>query len=120
VQLAKLREITGADAVLYIVLKQYGSKFMLVGNTTVVEVSARLVDTQSGVVLWTGKALAQRNSSGNTGSLLGDLIGAAITQIINSKTDPGHEVSRLANVQLFDSPKREIPPGPYLPAGRKP
>jgi hypothetical protein len=113
---AKLGEITGADAVLYVVLHQYGSKFLLLGTTTSVEVSARLVDTMSGSVLWDGKALAQQSSSGNSGSLLADLIGAAVTQIINSKTDPGHQVSRMANAQLFWRPKRELPPGPYRPA----
>jgi hypothetical protein len=116
---ARIGEITGADAVLYIVLHQYGSKFLLLGTTTSVEVSARLVDTESGQVLWTGNALAQHNSSGNSGNLLADLIGAAITQIVNSKTDPGHQVSRQANAQLFGSPKREIPPGPYLPADHR-
>jgi hypothetical protein len=115
----KLGEITGADAVLYIVLHQYGSKFLLLGTTTSVEVSARLVDTQSGAVLWTGKALAQQSSSGNSGNLLADLIGAAITQIVNSKTDPAHQVSRQANAQLFGNPKRELPPGPYLPPERR-
>jgi hypothetical protein len=113
---AKLGEITGADAVLYIVLHQYGSKFLLLGTTTSVEVSARLVDTQSGSVLWDGRALAQQSSNGNSGNLLADLIGAAVTQIINSRTDPGHQVSRLANAQLFWRPQRELPPGPYRPA----
>jgi hypothetical protein len=112
---AKLGEITGADAVLYIVLQQYVSRFLVLGTTTSVEVSARLVDAKSGVELWRGHALAQQNSNGGSGNLLADLIGAAITQIINSKTDPGHQVSRLANMQLFATPKREIPPGPYLP-----
>jgi hypothetical protein len=116
---AKIGEITGADAVLYVVLHQYGSKFLLLGTTTSVQVSARLVDTKSGAVLWTGSALAQHNSSGNSGNLLADLIGAAITQIVNSKTDPGHQVSRLANAQLFGSAKRELPAGPYRPAGRQ-
>jgi hypothetical protein len=116
---AKIGEITGADAVLYIVLHQYGSKFLLLGTTTSVQVSARLVDTRSGAVLWTGSALAQQNSSGNSGNLLADLIGAAITQIVNSKTDPAHQVSRLANAQLFGTAKRELPAGPYLPAGRQ-
>ena len=105
---AKIGEITGADAVLYIVLHQYGSRFLLLGTTTSVQVSARLVDTQSGAELWSGSALAQHSSSGNSGNLLTDLIGAAITQIVNSKTDPGHEVSRLANAQLFGTPKREF------------
>jgi hypothetical protein len=38
---------------------------------------------------------------------------------VNSKTDPGHEVSRLANAQLFGTPKRELPEGPYLPPERR-
>jgi hypothetical protein len=112
---AKLAEITGADAVLYIVLHKYGSKFLLVGTTTTVEVSARLVDARSGTLIWSGKALAQQSSNANSGNLIADLIGAAITQIVNSKTDRGHEVSRMANAQLFGSPKQELPPGPYLP-----
>ena len=77
------------------------------------------MDTRSGTELWKGYALAQQNSNGNSGNLLADLIGAAITQIINSKTDPGHNVSRLANAQLFGAPKREIPAGPYLSPERQ-
>lgn len=115
---AKIGEITGADAVLYIVLHQYGSRFLLLGTTTSVQVSARLVDTQSGTELWQGSALAQHSSSGNSGNVFADLIGAAITQIVNSKTDPGHQVSRQANAQLFGTPKRELPAGPYLPPER--
>ncbi|MEO6078446.1 MAG: GNA1162 family protein [Steroidobacteraceae bacterium] len=111
---AKIHEITGADAVLYVVLHQYGSKYVLLGTTTSVEVSARLVDTRSGEVLWDGKALAQQNSNGNSGNILADMIAAAIVQVINSKTDPGHQVSRLANAQLFGIPKRELPTGPLL------
>ncbi len=116
---AKLYEITGADAVLYLVLHKYGSRFLVVGTTTTVEVSARLVDTRSGVELWSGKAQAEQNSSGNSGSILADIIAAAITQAINSKTDPGHQVSRLASQRLFGSPKHELPPGPYSPPGRR-
>lgn len=120
VSLEKLREITGADAVLYVVLHQYGSKFLLVGTTTSVDVSARLVDTRTGTVLWDGRALAQQNSNGGSGNILADLVAAAITQVINSKTDPGHQVSRLANAQLFFSPKRQLPEGPYRPLAGTP
>jgi hypothetical protein len=117
VSLSKLREVTGADAVLYVVLHQYGSKFQVVGTDTVVRVSARLVDTQTGTLLWDGTGLAQQGSSSNSGNLLADIIAAAIVQAINSKTDPGRQVSRLANIQLFASPNRELPPGPFRPAG---
>jgi hypothetical protein len=112
---AKIREVTGADAVLYVVLNQYGSKYLLVGTSTVVDVSARLVDTRTGTLLWDGKGHAQQDGSSNSGNFLADMIAAAVVQAINSKTDPGHQVSRLANAQLFNSRKREIPAGPYLP-----
>jgi hypothetical protein len=119
VSLEKLREVTGADAVLYVVLNQYGSKFQLLSTTTTVQVSARLVDTQSATVIWEGTALAQQGGNGGSGNLLADVIAAAVTQAINSKTDPGRGVSRMANVQLFGTSKRELPAGPYHPDSGK-
>lgn len=117
---AKLREITGADAVLYPVLQQYGSKFQVITTTTTVQVTARLLDTQTGTLLWEGSGLAQQGSNGNSsGNILADIIAAAIVQAINSKTDPGRQVSRLANAQLLFTPKRELPPGPYSPVSTK-
>jgi hypothetical protein len=116
VALEKLREITGADAVLYLVLHQYGSKFQVLSSNTVVRVSARLVDTRTGTVLWEGLGNAQQGSNGS-GNLLADLLAAAITQVVNSKLDPAHQVSRLANAQLFGTPKRELPMGPLVPEG---
>ncbi len=114
VPLEKLREVTGADAVLYPVLHQYGSQYQLISSTTAVRVTARLVDTRTGLTLWENTATAQQGSSG-TGSLLGDLIAAAVSQAINANTDPAHGVSRAANQLLFGTRKRELPPGPYDP-----
>jgi hypothetical protein len=117
---AKLHEITGADAVLYLVLQQYGSKFQVITTTTTVQVSGRLVDTRTGTLLWEGTGLAQQGSNGNSsGNIFADIIAAAIIQAINSKTDPGHQVSRMANVPLLLTQKRELPPGPYLPAATR-
>jgi hypothetical protein len=118
VSLEKLREVTGADAVLYVVLHQYGSKFQLLSTTTTVQVSARLVDTQSATLIWEGSGLAQQGTNGS-GNLLADVIAAAVTQAINSKSDPGRGVSRMANLQLFGTPKRELPAGPYHPDSGK-
>ena len=114
VSLAKVREITGADAVLYPVLHEYGSKYHVLSSDTVVRVTARLVDTRTGLVLWenTGEGRSGSNGSGN---IFADLIAAAIVQAINSQTDPAHNVSRIANQQLFFTSGRELPPGPYDP-----
>src|SRR5215472_10324397 len=94
VPLNKVRDIIGADAVLFLTLKQYGSKYVVLNSVTTVQVEARLVDTLSGIVLWQGTGMAQQNGSGG-GNLLANLVAAAVTQAINSKTDRAHKVSRL-------------------------
>jgi hypothetical protein len=115
VPLDKLREVTGADAVLYIVLHQYGSKYHLISSDTTVSVSARLVDTSTGTLLWDGKGIGKQGSNGGSGGLLAAVVAAAITQAMNTRLDPAHAVSRSANQLLFGTPRRELPRGPLLP-----
>ncbi|MEO8445100.1 MAG: GNA1162 family protein [Gammaproteobacteria bacterium] len=114
VPLNKLVELTGADAVLFPTLIEYGSKFQLVSTTAIVRVKASLVDTRTGTLLWEGTGMAQQGSNGS-GSLLADLVAAAVTQAINTGTDAAHNVSRAANANLFYAPGRGLPYGPYSP-----
>lgn len=111
--LDKVRDILGADAVLYVTLTQYGTKYRVLSSVTVVVAACKLVDTQTGTVLWEGTISAQ-DSSGGSGNLLGDLIAAAITQAINNSIDHGHEVARMAN-QQFRVKNYGLLYGPYSP-----
>jgi len=110
--LAKVAEITGADAVLFLDLKQYGARYQVLSSTVIVEVAAKLVDTRTGILLWEGHGVAQQGSNGS-GNILGDLIAAAITQALNKHTDKAHQVSRLANANLFYPEQTGLPYGPY-------
>ena len=110
--LAKIAEVTGADAVLFLDLKQYGAQYKVLSSVVTVEVHAKLVDTRSGILLWEGNGIAQQGSGGS-GNLLGDLIAAAITQAINKHSDKAHQVSRLANANLFYPEQTGLPYGPY-------
>ena len=83
-------------------------------STTIVKVHAQLVDTRTQVLLWEGHGEAQQASSG-TGNLFADLIAAAVVQAVNSKTDPAHQVSRVANSNLFLAKDAGLPFGPYSP-----
>jgi len=112
--LAKVAEITGADAVLFLDLKQYGAHYQLITSVVVVEVAAKLVDTRTGLLLWEGHGAAQQGSGGS-GSLLGDLVAAAVQQALNKHTDRAHQVSRLANANLFYPEQTGLPYGPYSP-----
>jgi hypothetical protein len=100
--LAKIVEVTGADAVLFLDLKQYGARYKVLSSVVTVEVHAKLVDTRSGILLWEGNGIAQQGS-----------IAAAITQAINKHSDKAHQVSRLANANLFYPEQTGLPYGPY-------
>ena len=115
VALDKLRASTGADAVLYPILHQYGTKYVVLSSTTTVDVSVRLVDTRSGKLLWEGHGVAAQGSNNGNQGLLGAVIGALVSQIITAKADLGYPVSRAANLQVFFTKGRELPPGPYHP-----
>lgn len=111
--LHKIREIIGADAVLYITIKEYGSSYQVINSATTVRADASLVDTVSGTVLWSGKVAGEENS-GATGTIIGDLVAAVITQVINQSGDHAHRVCRLANAQ-FGTQKDGLLLGPYNP-----
>lgn len=119
VPLNKVAEILGADAVLYITVEEYGTKYQVLNAATIVKARANLVDTRTGVLLWAGKTLVQRNSNSGQGNLLAAVVAAAITQIIASSTDAAHNLSGPANVRLFTTKDQGLLYGPYHPRYEK-
>ena len=108
-------EITGADAVMFITLEEYGTTYKVIDSSTVVKVHAKLVDTRTQLLIWEGQGAAVQSSSGGSGNILAKLIVAAVSQAINSSVDRAHGVSRLANANLFRSKNIGLPYGPYSP-----
>jgi hypothetical protein len=102
---AKLQEIFGADAGMYITINKYGSTYTVLDSVVVVAVEAKLVDLKTGTVLWTGAASASNNEGGNNGGggLIGALVVAAVKQIINSTTDQSHPVAGVASARLLSA-----------------
>ncbi len=102
VSLKKIKEVFGADAVLYFTIEDWGQKYYVISSNTVVRASARLVDVESGETLWTGKAVGVRSSQGIGGGAAGLIINLAtalITQIASSPQQT-YEVSRLATTLM--------------------
>lgn len=117
---AKLAEVFGADAVLYITVNEYGAKYMLFDSQVIVSASARLVDLRTGQLLWEGKASAsnaERQDSG--GSLVGMLIGALVRQVTNSLGDQGYPVAQLTSFRLLSARPGGLLPGPRSPEYQK-
>lgn len=98
----KLHEIFGADAALYVEVKEYGSSYRIISAETTVAADARLVDLRSGQTLWTGSARASsaENNNNNNG-LAGMLISALINQIANSISDKSHTYAGIASQRLL-------------------
>lgn len=114
VPLSKVAEITGADAVLYVTLEEYGTTYKVIDSQTTVKAHAKLVDTHTQVLLWEGEGVAVQSGSGGS-NLIAKLIASAISQMVNSSTDRAHKVSRTANANLFYAKERGLPYGPYNP-----
>ena len=105
IPISKLREIFGADAALYINVKQYGSSYTVIMSETRVTAEGRLVDIRTGKTLWTGSATASsaegQNNSG--GGLIGMLVKAVIVQIVESLSDKGHPIAGIASFRLLSA-----------------
>ena len=115
VSLAKLDEIFGADAVLYLTLTDWGTSFQVTNSATRVTVHGRLIDVKTGTELWAGSATAVRNSNSGGGGILDAILSAMINQVVTSAFDPTETVARQANTTLFYRDGHGLPLGPYHP-----
>ena len=104
---AKLQQIFGADAGLYITITEYGTQYMLISSDTAVTATAKLVDLKTGTTLWTGVARASsEEGNSNAGGIVGMLITAAVKQVINSSTDAAHPIAGVASARLLSAGQR--------------
>jgi len=101
--LNKLDEIFGADAILYVTIKQYGQKYFVVGSSAIVALEARLVDAKSGQEIWNGSASANsnENNSGNSAGLVGLLVEAVVTQVVGDAFDASYPTSKIATARML-------------------
>jgi len=112
--LAKLREVFGADAVLYITIEKYGSKYQILATTTFVYARARMVDGRTGTTIWEGQVQIA-NAGDSSSSLQEALLKAILSQVLNKVTDQAHQVASMAAYQLLTTPGQGLPNGPLQP-----
>jgi hypothetical protein len=80
---------------------EWGTKYQVFDSVTVVHVQGRLVDTDTGIVLWDGEHAVRHSSSSGQNGIIGMLVEAVVNQVIASFTDPSQDVARMTNSQLF-------------------
>ena len=117
VPLTKLNDVFDPDAVLYTTINDWGQKYHVLSSDATVELTSRLVDTDSGRTLWKGHARAIQSSNSGSGNLIAMVVVALVQQVVGSTHDYTRNVSGLANVQMISNPKTGLPYGPYNPKG---
>jgi hypothetical protein len=115
VSLGKLREVFGADAVLYVTVEEWGQRYRVLDSSTIVRAHASLVDTASGVSIWNGQVHAVESSSAGQSDVIGMLIAALIEQVVDSLSDRTYDVSRSAIQRAVFDEQRGLLHGPRHP-----
>lgn len=118
---AKLQEIFGADAAVYLKVKRYGTVYSVIGSDTVVALEAKMVDLRSGSLIWQGSASAasSEGQSNSGGGLAGLLVSAIVKQIVNTATDANFNYGTVANARLLGVRPNGILFGPRSASYRK-
>ena len=103
VSLEKLYDIFRADAVLYLHVREYGTRYQVVVSDTRVTLDGRLVDLRSGEQLWNGTATASSTEQHGTnqGGLAGLLAQALVEQIVHSVADTTYDIAGMADNRLL-------------------
>lgn len=113
VSLEKIKEVINPDAVLYVVIEDWGQKYQVITSTAMVKVNARLIDVDTGTLLWEGKAEAVQQSGDGGAGLAGALVAALITQVINNTVDQTPQLAGMANYMMFYNQNVGLLEGPY-------
>ncbi len=118
IPLEKLRDFFGADAAVYLKVKQYGTSYVVVSSETRVTVEGHIVDLRTGETLWKGVATASSSEQQqqSQGGLVGLLVTALVKQIVSTATDEAYKYANLAGYRLLNASRYNgVLPGPRAP-----
>lgn len=109
----KFREFFGADAVLYVTILDWNTKYFLTSGSVNVKIACELRSTTSGEVIWFYDDEVSVNTSGESGGATGlaGLLVAAVTTAIKTATQSYIEPARDVSKQVFLA----MPAGKYHP-----
>jgi hypothetical protein len=101
-------DIFGADSVLFITIKDWSTKYLVIHASVTVEMEYVLKDTKTGLEIWRNNQTYVHSSGG--GDPIAAAISAAITALFLDYRPLAQEANRLAVL-----PPKGIPAGPYHP-----
>jgi len=117
----KFKEVFGTDSILYVTITDWATSYIVVASNIIVGAEYRLVDADTGAVLWTGKQKVVHDSGGGGGGggLIGALVAAAVNAAITATTVQYRPIAIQANDMAASQSGYGIPAGPYHPEFQK-
>jgi len=98
---AKLREIFGADAALYLHVTRYGVSYSILFSSVAARIEATLVDLRTGATLWEDRKSVSESNTDTSDGLAGMLVQAIVDQVVNTLSDSSYEVAGQAARKLL-------------------
>ena len=111
--LQRFKDVFGADAVLYITIKQWVTTYLAISSSVTVQANYRLVDTNTEDVLWERTELIVQQSGGSS------LLEMAVSAALNAMLTDYRPLARQATLQVVSKPNAGLPTGPYHPNYKK-
>ena len=110
----KVCRIFGADSILYVKIKEWNAKYMVLTTVVNVQLAYAIKDCKTGETLWEHEeAMAYSPQSSSTGNPIGDLIVMAINAAVTKAAPNYMPLARQANAKTFNTEGISIPFGPY-------
>ncbi|MGE5567362.1 MAG: DUF799 domain-containing protein [Parcubacteria group bacterium] len=113
----RLDRLFGCDAVLFITIQQWDSKYVVLATQTTVSFDYALKSCKTGEFLWqdTEKMVYSPQQNNSSGNPLADLVAQAILAALEKAAPNYMPLAIQANVAAASTPGRGLPAGPYLP-----
>lgn len=115
VEPARLRELFGCDAILYVDLLAWGRMYQVLDTRAEVYLDARLVDAATGGMLWEGHGGIVESTCGGHQNGFGALLTAALAELFWTRDGHLRGLASTANRLAFLDPDRGLLPGPLHP-----
>lgn len=113
---SRLASLFNADAVLYITIKRWDAKYVLLTTIVTVEIDYQIRDGKTDEILWTNneKIVYDPNQGGSSGNPIADLIVMAVKAAITKGMPQYVPLARQANAMAVTTyPGSGLPLGPY-------
>lgn len=103
IPLHKLKEVIKPDAVLYLTIKEWGTQYKVIDSQTIINITAKLVDTESGNTIWQASRRHIKSSGENRNGIAEMMLAALINQVLSNFLDPSIEVANMLNHHMYNN-----------------